>query len=580
MSLAYPQTVPNFRRHWLAGTAVALVALSVVPWVVSFGPVSGEAAGLLAAAIVQASAGGMMMIAARRQVTSARLGQALTLMGLSILLASGGNAVRLAASLGVDLPSIPGLGLVSDLAIWALGLVALIRIPLAPIAPGAAWRIAMDTAISGLGMALVIFVIWTLPGLRAAPPDTRRTMMLYDVIEGGYLMVFNLILVRGPAPEIRRAVMWLSATVLVETFYLVAFQYGIGYHDHNAPLNNSLFFVDYLFYMMSAACFMSGPEDVPEVRETPTLARMVNPLPVFAVLGVGGLLVFSALQNAGLPVKALSVGIVLMSFLLVGRIVASSSESLRLLHDKADEEQRVQAAKLELMRRMSGGISHIINNLMAVVHGHAQLLRTDVAAHSLTRESLDAISSSALKASGLAERLGLASGIRNTAEGRKRLREALLPQHDAVRRQLGQKRDLEWDLPEGEGKAMVAPTDVEAIVRELVANAGEATFHGGKIAIRVRDELLQPDGPAASAQPSHFTVVEVSDTGRGIAEADLPHVLEPFFTNRPFHEGRGLGLSVVHGIAASYGGGLIIDTVPGSGSRIRVYFPIGDAPAA
>ena len=60
-------------------------------------------------------------------------------------------------------------------------------------------------------------------------------------------------------------------------------------------------------------------------------------------------------------------------------------------------------------------------------------------------------------------------------------------------------------------------------------------------------------------------MLEVADTGRGIPEGDLPHVTEPFFTSRPILEGRGLGLSIVHGIVASYRGGLLIDTVPGAG---------------
>ena len=62
--------------------------------------------------------------------------------------------------------------------------------------------------------------------------------------------------------------------------------------------------------------------------------------------------------------------------------------------------------------------------------------------------------------------------------------------------------------------------------------------------------------------------------GRGIERDALPHLIEPFFTSRPFVEGRGLGLSAVNGIVSRYGGHLTIDSEPESGSRVRVYLPV------
>jgi signal transduction histidine kinase len=160
-------------------------------------------------------------------------------------------------------------------------------------------------------------------------------------------------------------------------------------------------------------------------------------------------------------------------------------------------------------------------------------------------------------------------------EGRTRLVEAVLLQRDSVNRMVGQRRDVIWDLTGAGGNALVAPSDMETIMRELVSNAGEATFHGGKITIRVREETLSTLPTVMSPCPPEgtYSMLEVADTGRGIPESDLPHVVEPFFTKSPRPEGRGLGLSIVHGIVASYGGGLLIDTVPGSGSRVRVYLP-------
>ena len=60
-------------------------------------------------------------------------------------------------------------------------------------------------------------------------------------------------------------------------------------------------------------------------------------------------------------------------------------------------------------------------------------------------------------------------------------------------------------------------------------------------------------------------VVEVRDTGTGIAEADLPRIFDPFFTTKPVGVGTGLGLSVVKNIVALHGGAIAIRNAPGGG---------------
>jgi signal transduction histidine kinase len=156
-----------------------------------------------------------------------------------------------------------------------------------------------------------------------------------------------------------------------------------------------------------------------------------------------------------------------------------------------------------------------------------------------------------------------------------RIHDVVLGQREALARTAGPERTLTWDLADGE--ALVPPSDLEAVLVELVSNAVDATNPGGRITIRVRDETLEatPAGVSPDVPPGRYSILEVGDDGRGVAEADLPHIFEPFFTSRPSHEGRGLGLSVVHGIVASCGGAVLVDSAPGTGTRVRVYLPQG-----
>jgi CheY-like chemotaxis protein len=74
-------------------------------------------------------------------------------------------------------------------------------------------------------------------------------------------------------------------------------------------------------------------------------------------------------------------------------------------------------------------------------------------------------------------------------------------------------------------------------------------------------------------------VVEVHDTGSGIAPEALGHIFEPFFTTKAFGVGTGLGLSICHGIVAAMGGRITVTTEVGKGSCFRVELPTAsDAP--
>jgi CheY-like chemotaxis protein len=68
-------------------------------------------------------------------------------------------------------------------------------------------------------------------------------------------------------------------------------------------------------------------------------------------------------------------------------------------------------------------------------------------------------------------------------------------------------------------------------------------------------------------------IVEVSDTGMGIAPEHLPRLFDPFFTTKPVGVGTGLGLAVCHGIVTALGGEITVTSERGKGSTFRVRIP-------
>jgi len=69
-------------------------------------------------------------------------------------------------------------------------------------------------------------------------------------------------------------------------------------------------------------------------------------------------------------------------------------------------------------------------------------------------------------------------------------------------------------------------------------------------------------------------VLEVRDTGRGIAAENLPRVFEPFFTTKPAGLGTGLGLAITQRIVLEVGGEIAVESEPGKGTTFRVWFPV------
>src|SRR5690606_19370859 len=72
-------------------------------------------------------------------------------------------------------------------------------------------------------------------------------------------------------------------------------------------------------------------------------------------------------------------------------------------------------------------------------------------------------------------------------------------------------------------------------------------------------------------------LLELRDSGQGIAKGTLPHIFDPFFTTK--QHGTGLGLSTCYGIVKQPGGEIEVDSEPGVGTRFTIRLPLTGEPA-
>jgi two-component system NtrC family sensor kinase len=90
-------------------------------------------------------------------------------------------------------------------------------------------------------------------------------------------------------------------------------------------------------------------------------------------------------------------------------------------------------------------------------------------------------------------------------------------------------------------------------------------------------DAMEPDGGTltiSSHQRENYLVIAVSDTGKGIPEANLDRIFNPFFTTKPVGKGTGLGLSICYGIIEKMGGKLEVESTVGTGTTFSVSIPL------
>jgi two-component system cell cycle sensor histidine kinase/response regulator CckA len=235
------------------------------------------------------------------------------------------------------------------------------------------------------------------------------------------------------------------------------------------------------------------------------------------------------------------------------------------------EEQLRQAQKMEAIGQLTGGIAHDFNNLLTIILANAELLGQGPDAASL-RDIVSAAVSGRVMVNQL---LGFARRSTLTLEP-LHLGQLVSDLAAVLRRVLPADIELlvfaDDDLPEvsADGQA------VEQIVLNLVNNARDAMPTGGTLRLEtscswISDAQREVLGPGAA---SEYVCLAVDDTGEGMDEATRLRAFEPFFTTKAVGKGTGLGLATVYGLVKQHGGFVQIDSAPGAGTRLRVYFPV------
>jgi PAS domain S-box-containing protein len=237
------------------------------------------------------------------------------------------------------------------------------------------------------------------------------------------------------------------------------------------------------------------------------------------------------------------------------------------------EEQLRHAQKMEALGQLTGGLAHDFNNLLAIIIGNLDVLselQGDNAEHT---ELVQAAIGAALSGRELNRRL-LAFARRQPLQPEQldvnQLIEGLIK---LLERTLGQNIDIALDLTPTLPPVTADRVQLETALTNLANNARDAMPDGGRLVVATRPGFLDQDYARQHAEvvPGNYVVIEVSDTGQGMAPEVVSRIFEPFYTTKEPGKGTGLGLSMVFGFMKQSGGHINVYSEPGRGTTFRLY---------
>ena len=246
------------------------------------------------------------------------------------------------------------------------------------------------------------------------------------------------------------------------------------------------------------------------------------------------------------------------------------------------ESQFIQAQKMESVGRLTGGVAHDFNNMLAIILGYADLAigQTDPAHKAYP--CLERISEAAAKSADIVRQL-LAFARKQTITPQViRLNSTVEGMLKMLRRLIGEDIELIWRPSLDLAPILIDPAQLDQILANLCVNARDAIRDTGTILIETRmisvSGQQREDNP--ECQPGSYVQLAICDNGCGMDHAVLANIFEPFFTTKEPGIGTGLGLATVYGIVKQNGGFIEVVSEPGQGTVFKINLPAQRAEAA
>jgi PAS domain S-box-containing protein len=227
------------------------------------------------------------------------------------------------------------------------------------------------------------------------------------------------------------------------------------------------------------------------------------------------------------------------------------------------EEQLQQREKLSSIGLLAAGVAHEVNTPLTGVSSYTQMLLGMLNDTDPKHALLQKVRTQAERATNIVNNLLNFSRTGSATEfGELDIERVLddtlqLLEPQLRRSQIEIVRAYAEDVPEAYGNA----GKLQQVFTNLILNARDAIPDGGRITV------------ATSTSEDGSPVVEIADTGIGIAPENVAKIYDPFYTTKGVGQGTGLGLAVSYGIVQEHAGHISVESTPGRGTTFRITLP-------
>ncbi|MEY2407489.1 MAG: two-component system, cell cycle sensor histidine kinase and response regulator CckA [Verrucomicrobiota bacterium] len=269
----------------------------------------------------------------------------------------------------------------------------------------------------------------------------------------------------------------------------------------------------------------------------------------------------------------------------VNVVPAASGRSSRFCYVATDitdkkqlEQQFLRAQRLESVGTLASGIAHDLNNVLAPIVMSLRLFRSKLTSPE-DREVLASMESSARRGADVIRQvLAFArgvDGVRQPLSVETVIADLTKILRDTCPRSIQVESEIAPNLATVNGDA----TQIYQVLMNLCVNARDAMPLGGLLRLSAKNCAAgAPEMQCCpGASPGDWVLINVSDTGIGVAPAILDKIFDPFFTTKSSSFGTGLGLSTALSIVKSHGGFMTVESTVGEGTVFKICLPAHDA---
>jgi len=243
------------------------------------------------------------------------------------------------------------------------------------------------------------------------------------------------------------------------------------------------------------------------------------------------------------------------------------------------EDHLKNAAKLEAIGLLAGGVAHDFNNILTIIRGYTHMILNKDLKNTKSRKllkvitKLNKIDNAGQRAESLTAQL-LAFGRKQHLNPKIiNVNKLINEDQDFLKRTIREDIEISFYLDENLNNIKADKNQISQVIINLILNARDAIRKKGHINIETKNIIVSKNNLNLQIKEGNYVTISISDNGMGMDKKTMDRIFEPFFTTKEIGKGTGLGLSTVYGIVRQSNGYITVDSKLNIGTTFTIYFP-------